>query len=277
MRVTLAICCYNAQDTIARALRSAQSLQWDDLEILVADDVSTDGSVAIVEEFARNDPRIRLLRHEVNTGNAGTRNTLAKNASGEILAFQDDDDESHPDRIVHQVARLREVEDEVGGPVACYCSRTVVSETKQIFLRAMGIEKPVTGDLVALHLLCGDDLPERGRIGTCTMMARTETLRRYPFDEAFRRAVDREWGVRFALAGGYIAGCREQLVTQHMTVGPDKSRSKQQMARYRIVRKYGKYLKSKGALLAGLLVHRPPQLRFRGTDRLVAVLRPLVR
>lgn len=141
----------------------------------------------------------------------------------------------------------------------------------------MGIEQPVTGDQVALHLLCDDPLPAKGRIGTCTMMARIETLQRYPFDETFRRAVDREWAIRFALAGGYIVGCKEHLVTQHVTVSADKSVAMQQMARYRIVQKYRDYLKGKGALLAGLLVHRPPQLRFRGTDRLASFLRPLLR
>lgn len=272
MKVTLAICCFNAADTIERSIRAAQALRWDDLEILICDDVSTDESVEIVERLASEDSRIRLIRHTVNKGNAGTRNSLIQNATGEILAFQDDDDESHPDRIAHQVARLLETEENTDGPVVCYCSRTRTDGHSSRLRRAMGSLQPVTGADVALHLLCDNPLPGKGRIGTCTMMARVATLCAIPFDEVFRRCEDREWAIRFALAGGTIVGCPQSLLIYHVTTGPDKSIEMQQEARFRIVRKYKHFLQSQRAYLLALLVHRPPALRFRGTGPIESLL-----
>ena len=90
--ITVGIACFDAADTIARAVRSAQEQDWPSLEILVVDDGSKDGSPEIVDRIARDDDRIRLLRHPGNLGTAQTRTTIVKNATGEFLVFFDDDD-----------------------------------------------------------------------------------------------------------------------------------------------------------------------------------------
>jgi glycosyltransferase involved in cell wall biosynthesis len=262
MRITLAICCYNAEDTIERALSSARELDWDDLEILVCDDASIDGSQRKIQSVLEVDPRVRLVTHDVNKGNAGARNTLAREASGEILAFLDADDENSPNRLRVQVAKLLETERQQTGPVSVYCGRNVIRDGKSKRLRAMGTMHPVGGDDVAMHLLCDDPLPGGGNVGTCTMMTRVENLLKLPFDEEFRRAVDREWAVRFVLNGGMIAGCEETLVTQYLSLTPAKQ-ARQNDARRQVVQKYKSYLRARRSYLYAMSIHRPGKMYSR--------------
>ncbi|HET6348444.1 MAG TPA: glycosyltransferase family 2 protein, partial [Candidatus Krumholzibacteria bacterium] len=66
--ITVGITCFNAEDTIERAVRSAQAQTWDNIEIVVADDASRDRSRAIVQQLASGDARIRVVHHETNSG-----------------------------------------------------------------------------------------------------------------------------------------------------------------------------------------------------------------
>jgi glycosyltransferase involved in cell wall biosynthesis len=104
--VTVIIPCFNAQATIATALKGVLQQSWRNLEILVVDDASTDGSVAVVEALAAGDPRIRLLRHSENQGAYSARNTALAVAGGQFITTHDSDDWSHPRKIELQVEAL---------------------------------------------------------------------------------------------------------------------------------------------------------------------------
>src|SRR6267142_309603 len=69
-RMTVSICIptYNRAATLAAAIASAQAQSYGDLEILVLDDQSSDGTEALVGEAARADPRVRLVRQRQNVG-----------------------------------------------------------------------------------------------------------------------------------------------------------------------------------------------------------------
>lgn len=279
MRATVAICCYNAEGTIERAILSARNLRWDDLEILICDDASTDISVEIIERIAITEPRLRLVRHEINQGVAATRNTLVREATGEILAFLDDDDECIPKRLEEQVRLLRQVEAVSGqSPVACYGSRLDIRENGDTkVMRSIGHSGAVGGDAVALHLLCGTPLVGTGKVGTCTLLARTQTFRDIPFDPNFRRAEDREWAVRLAQAGGRFISSEFKVIARYNTVGADKSEHKHKMARHKMVLKHRAYLRSNRAYLAALALHQNPNYRFPGFRHLGHLLNQLLR
>ncbi len=102
--VTIAIPVYNSASTLEACLRSASAQTLDDIEILVADDGSTDDSAAIVARMAEADPRIRLLRLERNGGKPRAMNLLLQHASGRWFAVLDADDVYHPDRMTQLVA-----------------------------------------------------------------------------------------------------------------------------------------------------------------------------
>ena len=80
----------------------AQTLR--DIEIIVIDDASSDGTVAVVERYACRDTRIRLIKNETNLGPSGARNRGIAAATGDWLAVLDADDAYRADRLECLVA-----------------------------------------------------------------------------------------------------------------------------------------------------------------------------
>jgi glycosyltransferase involved in cell wall biosynthesis len=104
--VSVIIPAYNAGRYLRLTLASVQGQTYRNLEILVVDDGSNDSTVQIVEEAARTDGRIRLIRQN-NLGVAIARNTALAQARGEFVAPLDADDVWHPQNLAFQVAALQ--------------------------------------------------------------------------------------------------------------------------------------------------------------------------
>ncbi len=98
-RVTVVTAVYNCEDFIARTIESIQAQSIDDWEHICIDDASSDDSAAIVERYAAEDPRVKLIRVEQNQGAPHARNVGVQNARGEFIAILDSDDASPPDRL----------------------------------------------------------------------------------------------------------------------------------------------------------------------------------
>ncbi len=103
-RVTVLMPAYNAARYVRAAVASILAQTYADFELLVLDDGSTDGSGDIVDEVA--DRRIRLVRNEANLGLTRSLNRGLGLARGELIARQDADDLSAPDRLTKQVEFL---------------------------------------------------------------------------------------------------------------------------------------------------------------------------
>ena len=102
--VSVIIPTYNRKQTISRAIESILNQTYQDFEIIIVDDGSTDGTDVAIHSFT--DPRIRYTHHEHNRGAATARNEGITLARGKYIAFQDSDDESLPDRLERQVEVL---------------------------------------------------------------------------------------------------------------------------------------------------------------------------
>lgn len=83
---------YNRSHIIGSAIRSVQAQTLSDWELIVVDDDSTDDTRAVVEEFGRADPRVKLLSNAGRAGPAGARNTGIRAAQAPLVAFLDSDD-----------------------------------------------------------------------------------------------------------------------------------------------------------------------------------------
>jgi len=104
--VTVIIPAYNAEDTLDETLNSVRAQTWTNLEILVVDDGSRDGTLAVAERHAAEDPRVRAIRKE-NGGVAEARNLGISQAKGEYIAPVDADDLWLPTKIEKQMAALK--------------------------------------------------------------------------------------------------------------------------------------------------------------------------
>lgn len=96
--ISVVISLYNKEASIAQSLVSVLSQSYQDFEIVVVDDGSTDGSAAIVESI--NDSRIRLIKQE-NGGPSKARNAGVSHTKGEWVLFLDADDELLPGAVAY--------------------------------------------------------------------------------------------------------------------------------------------------------------------------------
>ncbi len=96
--VSLIVPAYNAQNYISRSIDSALASNFDDLEIVIVNDGSTDNTQGIIDWYSKNYPNVISLQ-KLNGGVADTRNVGIANAKGEYIAFMDNDDMLRPDMI----------------------------------------------------------------------------------------------------------------------------------------------------------------------------------
>ncbi len=97
---------------LPRALQSVLAQTFEDLEVIVVDDGSTDGTDDVVA--AIDDDRVRYLAQPRNTGVSAARNRGMRAARGRLVAFCDSDDEWMPDKLTRQVAVMDASDDDVG-------------------------------------------------------------------------------------------------------------------------------------------------------------------
>lgn len=96
---------YNTERYLTECVRSLQAQTFKDMEILLIDDGSTDGSPALCDSFAAADPRIRVF-HKANEGLGFTRNYGLERARGEYVTFFDSDDVMHPDAYAECIRQM---------------------------------------------------------------------------------------------------------------------------------------------------------------------------
>ena len=104
-KVTVGIPVYRGQAYIREAIDSVIKQTYRNWELLIVDDATPDSSVDIIKSIS--DPRIRLLRNAENLGLVATRNRILSEASGDFLAWLDQDDLASPHRLATQVGFLK--------------------------------------------------------------------------------------------------------------------------------------------------------------------------
>lgn len=106
--VSIITASYNVEQYIAETIASVQSQTYQDWEMIITDDASTDNTCKIIEEIAKKDGRIKLLKLKQNSGPAVARNQSIKKARGRFIAFLDADDIWYPDKLALQVKLMLE-------------------------------------------------------------------------------------------------------------------------------------------------------------------------
>lgn len=239
---------WNRVNSIRIAVESVLRQTFTDLELLVVDDGSTDGTMAVLAGIS--DPRLRCFASPRNMGASAARNIGIRAARAEWVAFQDSDDEWLPQKLEKQMACL----DGANSPdvVACYTGMAILGQ-REALPRARTVvtyipaadESIVAGDLL-------QSLLARSFISTQMLMARRSMLLDIGgFDEALPALVDWDCAIRLAQRGSF-AFVDEPLVVQTFSDNSiTRSRHKWLQARICIVEKHHTALSGVPHILAG--------------------------
>lgn len=174
---------YNVERYLGDCVNSVMA-QWSEgIEVLLLDDVSTDGSAALAAELCtRHAGRLRLLNHDTNRGLASARNTLLEAAGGDYVWFLDSDDILLPGAI----NGLRNVVD-AHAPDLVLCDYRFMHEGRRSLkirwkdtLRRTSFRGPSSGPGEDATLLARS-LLEAGQLHAWSKIARREVWQRAPF------------------------------------------------------------------------------------------------
>jgi glycosyltransferase involved in cell wall biosynthesis len=111
---------YNAEDTIVGTLESIWSQTFEDFEVVVVDDCSTDATPELLAD--QTDPRLRILRNPENRRVAATFNRTVEHARASLIKFHESDDKFYPDCIAKMI-ELADEQPEVG---MIFCRRDML-------------------------------------------------------------------------------------------------------------------------------------------------------
>ncbi|MGF7213252.1 glycosyltransferase involved in cell wall biosynthesis [Skermanella aerolata] len=156
--VSVIIPAYNAERFLPATLRSAQFQTYPNLEILIVDDGSTDGTTGLADAAASADRRIRVLRRS-NAGVAAARNAGIEVARGRFIAPLDADDLWHPEKIARQVEVMRRGGARVG---LVYAWSSIIDEDDRVIHQAAVADSfrgPVYPHLAHSNFLSNSSVP----------------------------------------------------------------------------------------------------------------------
>jgi glycosyltransferase involved in cell wall biosynthesis len=176
--VSVIIPVYNCEKYITEAVESVLGQSYDDIEIIVVDDGSTDNTLSTLEPY-RGRPNLRIVR-QANAGPSRARNQGIKHSQGKYCAFLDADDVMMPERLRVQVDAMEEQKD----VALVYCDLMTFDKEGIIHRTKKEFTKPYAGNVL-------DKLLIENFITTSTVMVRKSCFDEVPlFDEGISHSED---------------------------------------------------------------------------------------
>lgn len=180
---------FNAEAFIAEAIDSVRAQEYENWEMLVVDNCSTDKSRSIVSAYTEGDHRIKLITSESNSGSpARPRNIGIRNAKGKYIALLDADDLWLKEKLSKQVAFLEEHQD----VFLLYSRYLIWKNGKTLDKIAPALKKMKTGNIFNSLFLSGNF------ISCTTAMWRNRYDKNYLFDENPRSMEDFDLWLRIS-------------------------------------------------------------------------------
>ncbi len=175
MQVSIGIPFYNNEETLADAIRSVFAQTYQDWELILVDDGSTDRSLDIARSV--DDERVRVISDGQNKKLSARLNQIAQEANGKYLARMDADDLMHPERIERQLSRLCE-----NNETACVSTPMLAIDTDNRLLGNFTCNDDQ--EIVTAENVFNNRTPAHA-----TLLAYTTWFRNNPYGN-FRRAQD---------------------------------------------------------------------------------------
>lgn len=219
--ITVIIPTYNRKALLLRAVESVLRQTHQELECIIVDDASTDGTGAAVQQL--DDPRIRYVCMAQNSGACASRNHGLAMARGEYIAWQDSDDFWHDDYLEKQLAFLQEKAADV---VVCRMNRH--AEDGMRVFPDFGEPTRITYDMLLRESLCS----------TQCILGRTAVFRDEGFDPEAPRLQD--WDLMLRVAQKYRVWLQPDALAE-VYVQPDSISSKPEKLLAGLIRLYRKH------------------------------------
>ncbi len=181
-RVTVGVPFFNEERRLASAVRSVLAQTETDIEVLLIDDGSTDGSLEIARSF--RDPRVTVLSDGARRHLPARLNEIVRRARSQLVARMDADDVSHPERLERELGLIDE--DQRCDAVGTWAG--LVDDDDAVFAVVEAAAQPASREVA----LTGGFIPH------ATLLARRGWLVANPYDEALTRAEDRDLWCRTA-------------------------------------------------------------------------------
>lgn len=171
--ISIIMAAYNAEKTIGQAIDSVLNQTYPNIELVVINDCSKDGTVKLVESFAVRDSRVRLISNEKNCGVSYTRRHGLEEARGEWIAILDSDDAWTPDKLEKQIILQKKTNaellftgsafmDEGGQPINGYLAVTTEISYRRLLKQNIlsNSSALVRKDLYEKYYAAGDGMHE---------------------------------------------------------------------------------------------------------------------
>lgn len=196
VEISVIIPSYNRAHLLTDTVGSVRNQDFEDLEILIVDDGSSDDTANVVAALQKSEPRIRLVQHSRNRGEAAARNTGLRESKGRLIAFLDSDDSWLEGKLHRQHAAL----EAAGEAVAAVVTGNIIAsqDGSRHYDDAWHFHEPIT---VRNLLVKGCAIGLGGNV----LMRREAALAAGQFDEALRLYVDVDWLCRFLNSHKMIA------------------------------------------------------------------------
>lgn len=175
---------YNRARTIKRAVISVLEQTYEDLELLIIDDGSTDNTKEIVSQI--KDARVRYIELEQNHGACKARNRGITEAMGEYIAFQDSDDEWLPEKLEKQLNAMHKYNADI-----VYCAMRRYSPSGEKWEKYPRIVLDYDRDIRRQFLV-------ENMAGCVALLIKKTCFQEEKFDETMPRLQDWDLMVRFA-------------------------------------------------------------------------------
>lgn len=155
--VSVVIPTFDRSSKLLSAIESVRGQTFEDLEIVVVDDASTDDTIVRITQVG--DKRIRVLRHQTNQGPGAARNTGLQKARGTFVAFLDSDDHWLPDKLERDIsAHVNAAHDRLityTRTRICGENRERLAPTRAIRVDECVLEYLVTDGFIQTSSICG--------------------------------------------------------------------------------------------------------------------------
>jgi glycosyltransferase involved in cell wall biosynthesis len=230
-QISVIVPVHNRADVLGRAIQSVLHQSLKDFELIVVDDGSTDGSVAVAKSFA--DPRINIVELGTNRGGNAARNSGIRAASAPLIAFLDSDDTYLPEKletVAAEFARHTDLDLLVDSFIKIQPSGARVAR-----------KNPVIADRETFRKALFQRLLWKA---TPTITVKREAALRAPFDETLRRLQDFDFLIRVSEFAN-CASTDQVLWVKYWDAGAISAQDNMIPANIELVRRHPEYLSNR--------------------------------